>query len=181
MKMILYHIFLWEEFMIYKSNKPYPVVQVEGKNPYYASLLISDYSGNVSENTAIHLYSYQSFISEDFKAYKEIMLKIAEVEMIHLRLLGETITQLGSLPIYGDYGMDHILRLWSAGEVSYETSFKEMLELDIEAETQAIDMYQYHLTLIQDSFIQNLIKRIIEDEEIHLSIFHELYHKYFQS
>lgn len=165
--------------MIYKSNKPYKAVKVERKNPYYASLLLEDYSGSVSENTAIHLYSYQSFISDNLTEYKEIMLNIAKVEMIHLKLLGNCIAKLGVLPIYGTYNSDCKWDLWSSKEVSYETNFKSMLKNDIISEKQAINMYKYHLTLIKDSYIQDLIKRIIEDEEIHLSIFYELYHKYF--
>ena len=41
-----------------KANIPYPKIEVEEKNSYYAKLLYDDYAGNVSETTAIFLYIY---------------------------------------------------------------------------------------------------------------------------
>ena len=54
-----------------------------------------------------------------------------------------------------------------------------MLEIDIEAETQAIHRYQNQILIIKDKYIQNLTRRIIEDEQVHLNIFQTLYRKYF--
>lgn len=166
--------------MLYRSNKPYPKVEVEALNPAYAAILLEDYGGIASEDTAIHLYLYQSLVAEaDVSEYKDIMLHISEVEMIHLRLLGEAITKLGYLPIYGAANLDKINRLWNAGYVDYSTDLKQMLEIDIEAEKQAIIKYEHQLTIIKDRYIRQLITRIIEDEYIHLSIFQNLYCKYF--
>jgi bacterioferritin len=161
--------------MEYKSNKPYPVLEVEGKNIYYAKLLLSNYSGKVSEDTAIHLYLYQAFLLEG--EYQKTMLKIAEVEMYHLRLLGEVITKLGGVPIFGDYQKDNVLRLWSSCNVNYSVSLKEMLEQDILSETKAIENYKKQIKLIDDCYVKSLLRRIIEDELVHLSIFKNLYQK----
>ncbi len=159
-----------------KNNKPYPKVMVERPNLEYASILLESYAGEISEDTAIHLYLYQSLISEECK---DILLKISEVEMHHLYLLGETIALLGIKPIYGIINQDKIIRLWNAGNVNYNTSLKEILEIDINAEKQAINNYQCYLKIIKDKYIIKLIERIIEDEEIHLKIFKQLYNKYF--
>jgi bacterioferritin len=164
--------------MEYKSNKPYPEINVEGKNLNYAKLLMEDYSGENSEDTAIHSYLYQSFITD--KQYKEILLNISKVEMEHLRLLGEAITALGGLPIYGSYEKDKILRLWSSSVVSYDISLKKILENDILSEETAIKNYKNKILIIKDHCIQKLLERIIEDEEIHLMIFQNLYNQYFQ-
>lgn len=162
--------------MIFKSNNPYPKVQVEQPNLFYASILLDDYAGNLSEDTAIHLYLYQAFVDDEhYNQYKDIMLHIAEVEMTHLRLLGETIMKLGALPIFGVVGKDRVDRLWSASNVNYEIDLKQMLEIDIQAETNAIRNYEYQLNIIKDVYIQAMIKRILEDEKIHLSIFQNLY------
>ena len=52
-------------------------------------------------------------------------------------------------------------------------------KIDIEAETQAIHRYQNQILIIKDKYIQNLLRRIIEDEQVHLNIFQTLYRKYF--
>lgn len=44
-----------------------------------------------------------------------------------------------------------------------------MLEIDIEAETQAIHRYQNQILIIKDKYIQNLLRRIIEDKPLDFS------------
>ncbi len=160
-----------------KIDLPYPEVMVEEKNPYYADLLSQDYAGRGSELTAVMLYSYQHF--DKFKENKEfakIIAEIAEVEMKHLELLGETIKLLGKEPVYktcestrGDCIM------WSATNVDYETDLKGMLEINIKSESTAIKTYTNHRKIIKDKYIKELISRILLDEERHLSIFKTLY------
>lgn len=166
--------------MEYKSKNPYPEIRVERQNLEYAALLLADFAGNVSEETAIHLYIYQSLVNNNkFKEFNDIMMKIAEVEMHHLSLLGQTITKLGGTPLYAAVGKDSIPRFWSAGNVNYANSLKNMLEIDMASETQAIRNYQYQITIIKDQYIKKLLERIIEDEMIHLELFKKLYLKYF--
>ena len=166
--------------MIYQSNNKYPIPKVERPNLQYAKILLDDFAGVVSEDTAINLYLYQTFSTNNTNpSFAEIMKKISEVEMHHLYLLGETIVLLGGNPIYGSFGNDNVLRLWNSANVNYTTNFKEMLETNIIAEQTAINHYQEQLKIIKDRYIQTLIKRIIEDELIHLSIFKELYKKNF--
>ena len=160
-----------------KIDLPYPEVMVEEKNPYYADLLSWDYAGRGSELTAVMLYSYQHF--DKFKENKEfakIIAEIAEVEMKHLELLGETIKLLGKEPVYktcestrGDCIM------WSATNVDYETNLKEMLEVNIKSESTAIKTYTNHRKIIKDKYIKELISRILLDEQRHLEIFKTLY------
>lgn len=166
--------------MKYKVEKPYPKVEVEKKNLEYAFLLLEDYAGVTSENTASHLYAYQSLIAEpSYLEYSKIVMEIAQVEMTHLNLLGKTIKKLGQLPVYGTISSDKIPRLWTAGSIKYNISLKEMLQIDIVSELEAIKNYQRHLVLINDQYIKKLIERIIEDEKLHLTIFKTLYQKYF--
>ena len=166
--------------MLYKSDKPYPKVRIEAKNKTYANRLLQNFSGIVSEETAIHLYLYQAISSSDnFLEYKEIMYHIAEVEMHHLRILGELIYKLGGRPIYGEYTSDCVFKNWSSNYINYTDSLKKRLLLDIASEKQAIKNYEQTISFIKDQFIEEILKRIIEDEFIHIKIFEELYHKYF--
>lgn len=166
-------------FMIYKTTDPYPIPRVTGENPYYAHLLMQDYAGEVSEDSAIHLYLYQ-FLTQN-KKYQDIanaLHHIAEVEMRHLQLLGETIKLLGVDPIFGtkDVNEDKFIP-WSAGYVSYDKEIHRILEIDIRSETSAIRNYRLHREMINDPYIKVLLTRIIEDEKIHLDIFHEFQRK----
>ena len=44
---------------------PYPTIQVQKKDTYIAKLLMHSYAGEISEETAIHQYLYQSFLLQE--------------------------------------------------------------------------------------------------------------------
>lgn len=163
-----------------KSEKPYPEIKVEKKNREYAKLLLEDYAGYRSEDMAIHLYLYQSFIlNERTKELAETLKNISKVEMHHLDMLGETIKLLGLNPVYASISEDDFQIPWTSATVDYTTDLKNMLSFDIERERSAIDIYERHKNLIDDKYIKNIIDRIIEDEKIHLAIFNYYYQKIF--
>lgn len=168
--------------MNYKSIKPYPIPRVEEKNKNYAKLLLKNYAGPRGEETAIHLYLFQYLISnKSLKEFATAIKEIAEVEMNHLRLLGEAINLLGELPVYGSPSNNNKYIPWSSTNVIYKTNLKEILELNIKSEEEAIKNYQYALFIIDDKYIKELIERIIEDELVHLDVFNYFLTKYFNS
>ena len=156
--------------MYYKSTLPYPEIKVEKENIEFAKLLLYPYASMVSEDTAIHLYIYQSFILDD--EIGKILENIAIVEMQHLEMLAKTINLLGLKP---EYKVNNIP--WNSDYVNYNTNLKDMLKINIEAETLAIKNYRNLIKVIDDKYIKELLKRIIIDEEIHLKIFKDLYSK----
>ena len=155
-----------------KVNKPYPKVQVEGPNIKYANLLLEDYSGMVSELSAITQYVYQKFkkfnTNEEFA---ETLSQIAMVEMKHLELLGETINLLGVDPKLVVKDKSNILTYWSSSFIDYTTNIVDMLVNDIKIEQEAIAKYKYDISIINDRFIKQILCRIIEDEEKHIECF----------
>jgi bacterioferritin len=162
-----------DKMILVKSDKPYPKPRVEKKNLEYAKILLQDYSGNISENTASHLYIYQHFISKN-SSFKEIIKKISIVEMTHLELLAETIKLLGMNPEFKTINsINDTLIPWTSDNINYETNFKKMLDIDIASETAAIKSYKLHIKEIDDKYIKELLNRIIEDEVIHLKIFED--------
>lgn len=164
--------------MNYKSNRPYPRPMVEKENIYYAKLLLDAYAGEVSEESAIHLYLYQGLIENDSnKDFATIISHISYVEMHHLKLLGETIKLLGLKPVCGTLSRDNKITFWSCKNVNYAINLKEMLEIDIKSEVQAVRNYEHLLTIINDKYVKELIARIIEDEQIHINIFKYFYKK----
>lgn len=162
----------------YAVDLPYPKPMIEMQNMQYANILLKDYAGAVSEFTAISLYVYQHFVSEgQYDDYAKLIGGVAETEMKHLELLGETIKLESIKPIYIDNACPPG-RLWSPTYVNYTTFIKEMLMEDIQSEQKAIENYRYHITLIQDKYIKKLLERIILDEELHLKLFTQEYEKY---
>lgn len=162
-----------------RVDKPYPKVEVEGKNIAYANLLLQDYAGISGEDTAIHQYIYQKFDKAGIDPeFSETLSKIAMIEMRHLELLGETIKLLGVDPKFKFIeNSSNCLTYWSGSFVDYTTDIVSMLQNDILIEEEAIKNYQYHISIIDDKYIKRLLYRIIEDEEQHLRCFHMLLDK----
>lgn len=159
-----------------KLDIPYPQVEVEEKNPYYAELLSQNYAGTTSETTAVMTYSFQHLSKfNENEEFAKIMEEIAEVEMKHMELLGETIKLLGKEP---EYKTCESLRgdciMWSSKNVNYTTNLKEILTNNIKSEEAAIRYYKEHKKEINDKYIKKLIDRILLDEQEHIKIFSTL-------
>lgn len=155
--------------MEYKSTLPYPEIKVERKNTEYAKMLASAYAGNVSEDTAIHLYMYESFVLNN--EYSDIMEQIAIVEMHHLEILAKLIYLLGLEPIYKTYDPN---KYFSGDYIKYGKTLNNMLEINIISEEIAIDNYEKLINIIDDKYIKEILNRIILDEKIHLEIFKKI-------
>lgn len=162
----------------YQIALPYPKVEVTEPNLEYVKILLEDYAGRASELTAINQYSYHHFITDErYKEIAEDLIGIAIAEMKHLELLAEVIIKLGGNPIYMECSNNQ-QRYWDSTNVNYSTSIPQLLLANIELEKKAIRGYQEHIKLIANESIQNLLRRIIMDEELHLEIFTNLYNKY---
>lgn len=162
--------------MKYAFESKYPEVKVEEENKYYATLLLEDYAGINSELTAITQYVYQDF--DLFKEYPEVseaLARIAVIEMRHLELLGKTIKLLGIKPEY-KYQSNYppCIKFWNSSFVNYDTYIIYALNSNIIQEEIAIKNYKYHLNIINDKYVKELIRRIILDEEVHIECFKKL-------
>lgn len=161
----------------YKSKKAYPEIKIEKENIEYAKILLQDYAGEKSEETAVHNYIYQNIILEGEIA--DALKQIAIVEMNHLQILGKLINLLGYQP--GFYTIDSNLEYvipWTGNNVDYDTNLSDIILGNISREMNAIKQYEKHIQEINDSNIKAILSRIIEDEEIHIVCLRNLYHKY---
>lgn len=164
--------------MKYKSDNPYPKIQVEQKNTHYGNILLQDYAGNISEDSAVHIYSYQHFVKFNIdEEFSDAIEHISMVEMIHLELLGKTIKLLGIDPIFATQS-NYKNIYWCSNTLNYTTNIIEMLINNIKNEQDAIRQYKYHCSIINDIYIKRLINRIIEDEYIHIEVFKTFLDKY---
>lgn len=153
-------------------STPYPPIRVSGKNQYFGALLTNDYSGIVSELSAVATYSFQQLISKN-KALEETLRCISIVEMRHLTILGRLIALLGGIPRFavqcGGKGI-----FWNTQNICYESKPKLFLRQNIAMEQASIDSYRLRLRQINDPHICVIIQRIILDEERHLALFSAL-------
>ncbi len=157
-----------------QSELPYPALESISRNSQTAKLIMHSYAGDVSEDTAIHQYLFQSVVlKKKNPEVSEILEKIAIVEMHHLRYLAELIEQLGVYPVYVDSVVD-TNEFWTSQYVFYDIDLESMLESDIEAERKAIMQYQSLIHVVLDEEVKNALKRIVIDEKIHLEILEKL-------
>lgn len=164
--------------MVFSINKPYPPIVVNHPNVRYVNLILPNYSGMVSEYTAISQYIYHGFrLLEDYPKVSKTIEGISRVEMHHLDILAKLIIKLGGDPKYCVIKKDKGY-YWDAKFVNYGCTLKEMLEFDIEAEKLAIRNYKKTITQISDENIIKIIERIILDEQFHLKLFKDLYNEY---
>lgn len=154
---------------------PYPPVQVKEKNRAYANLLSIDYCGAVSEMTAITQYiNNENRLSCEKCPVVRTILGIAIAEMIHLQKLAEMIFLLGGSIDFTARHQDGRQRLWTPEYLSIPEDTERMLMADIEAEKATINQYQIHMKMINDSYINAVLARIIKDEEYHIMLLQTL-------
>ena len=161
----------------FARSSPYPETRVYRKNKYYAELLMNDYCGASGEFTAANQYKYHALVLKRVnKELAELFFGIAAVEMQHLELLADAIQTLGGNPVFR--GSGSVPNYWSAEKLDYGKDIQSRLKNGIDSEMNSIKNYREHIQKIQDPGIQALLKRIIQDEEVHVRLFREAIEKY---
>lgn len=162
----------------YSDPSPYPKIKVVEQNPHYARLIMDDYAGVVSEFTAISQYLYHYFVSKKVNEdLGELFENVSINEMLHMEILANLILALGGNPqIRGSFSTGN--RFWNGKFIYYGNELCEQLKEDIEAEYAAIDAYRKHIQLINDSYVQAILKRIILDEKVHIKLFNQALFKF---
>lgn len=150
---------------------PYPPLQVRERNQAYADLLSVDYCGSVSELSAITQYiNNENRMAGEKCPLAKTILGIAMAEMIHLQKLGELICLLGGNLDFTAKLQNGRCQMWTPGYLCIPQTPREMLAADMEAERDAIRQYQAHIRMICDEYVNDVLARIIQDEEYHLMI-----------
>lgn len=154
---------------------PYPPIQVKEKNPAYANILAADYCGSVSEMTAIAQYinNENRLFCEKCPLAKSV-LGLAMAEMIHLNMLGELIYLLGGTVDFAVRQRNGRQSLWTPAYLVIPDNAAKMLLADIDAEKAAIQQYRVHIKAIEDQYINDVLERIIKDEEYHIMVLQAL-------
>lgn len=161
--------------IVYHVDKPYPPIKVDKKDIKMANMILTNYAGMVSEFTAVSQYVYHHLkLNSSYPKIADAIEKIAVVEMHHLEMIGELIELLGADPRFWINRKDKMY-YWDGKFIDYGHNLQEYLTYDIQAEITAIRDYKELITKLKDKNIIAIIERIIEDEELHLSIFKKLF------
>lgn len=159
--------------MEYKINKPYPKVEGIECNEEYGLMILDNVGGMNSEMSAVSQYLYDhTIITKDFLELKKTFINISMVEMHHLNIFMELALQLGVDPrLWSQY--DDQCFYWSPSYLNYPNQLDNVLQTAIDNECQAINKYMYQCQIIKDPRIVAILKRIIEDEKLHVKILKE--------
>lgn len=147
----------------------YPSLKDLTCDPYAARIISSAYATSSGELNATLQYIYHSFnfLVADDEPRAELLKSIAVSEMIHLDLLGEALSRLGSPPVYC-FAPPAQYNFYSTKFVAYSRTLRNMIEDDIMGEKYAIYGYERMLPRLKNSTLRSLICRILEDEQLHL-------------
>lgn len=134
----------------------------------YANRVRNDFAGVTSEMSSICQYVYEEIVFRKKQHINQILNKIAQVEMKHLALLGNLMSQLGGEPYY----INSFGNAWNANCIYYQTEdFVKVMKYNIEQEQIAIVNYEQEVKDTNNHSIKELFKRIILDEKTHIRIF----------
>ena len=159
-------------------NEPFPTTDGICPDAYSLAVISPAYASSTGELNAIlqYFYHFFNFEQQGLKEYAETLEGIAIAEMLHLRLLGETITALGSQPIYCQYPPT-AYNFYSTKFVSYSRNLVNMIEDDIMDEKHAICQYKKMLTRLKNEQVKAIVSRILEDEKLHLEVLKNILNK----
>ncbi|MBQ2713321.1 MAG: manganese catalase family protein [Clostridia bacterium] len=156
-----------------QATGEYPTTHGLTKDIRLADMIAEVYAGRYSEMTAVMRYSFQHTVSELNPSYRmlaDALRGIAVSEMNHLSRLGNLIGALGRVPVYANAKGQP----FSAMSVDFESDAKRFLQNDIDGEYLAIDDYEYLIAHCDNEQVNAVIRRIVEDEKVHILTLNEL-------
>ena len=159
-------------------NEKFPTTDGISPDAYSLAVISPAYASSTGELNAVLQYIYHSlyFDKHDMKDIAETLESIAIAEMIHLKLLGKTITALGAQPIYCQ-NPPTAFNFYSTKYVSYSCNLVNMIEDDIMGEKHAICQYSKILARLKNEQVKKIVSRILDDEKLHLETLKEILNK----
>ena len=146
---------------MYKIQNSYPVIEKNNANIMDARRLMEVYAGHDSETTLMMCFRYGAFVTKDDKL-ADLLMNIANDDMLHQELLAKCILVSGGTPVFGD---NH--RFWNGGFVNFTTTPQILLKNNLKTKQNFIAMYEQLIPHINNPSIVATIERILIDEENH--------------
>ena len=156
---------------------PYPNLDDLTVDVRSGQIISFAYATPSGELTAILQYRYHKLHFADFdESDADTLESISVSEMQHLELLGKVMLKLGVNPLYTT--CPNTTKWYSTDCVSRSKLPYSMLADDIMSEMNAISDYKKMLFVLKNEKVEELIGRIILDEELHLSTLKEMIQRY---
>lgn len=152
---------------------PYPVIQVEAKNPQYAKELLGNIGGVDSEMTAVGMYFHGHLVAWEHPELSRTFQRISMAEMRHLEIFGTLAMQLGADPRLWERA-GRRPKYWSPKYIEYAVKPKKIITNALISEHMTVEKYTKQAKAIRDENIVENLNRIIQDEKEHIRILTEL-------
>lgn len=154
-----------------KSNVSYPEIKDAVSCPKTIRILKNLMSGSEGELKGVLQYFYQSSICKNVdKEISNILEEISIVEMLHLSLLSHAIVDFGGEPRYENSAG----QFFNTNTVNYSTKLRDILDKNIIGEERAIESYSQAIENVDNYSLKELLRRIMEDEKLHIKILNNL-------
>ena len=155
----------------YTVTLPYPDVHPAKADLRLAHLLFPLYSGPSGALCTLSEYLYAAIRTEETHSeLSRVFDAIADTERHHFRLLGRLLRDLGADPILR-------VRIESGRRTSAQSGTQSLhmqLKQYLQHEQTTADHYRYLLEQTDDEAVQNLLRRILLDEEAHIRFFSQM-------
>lgn len=158
---------------VYQAQAPYPEVQAGGRNQRYAEAILSNMSGDISEMTAVCRYFYDHLAAAGVPEVASVFHEISIVEMRHLEIFGVLAQQLGADPRLWCIRRGR-RTWWSPDYIQYTRKLGPLIHSALRAEQRTIEKYEGQTRWIQDENVVANLRRIIQDEQIHVELLDSL-------
>lgn len=150
---------------------PYPSVRITQPEPECACSLLSALAGQDGEITTVYDYFYQYWkLTGVYDELAYTLIRIVHVEVVHLRVLGNLIVQMGGNPKCV-YPTRKGFRPWTGTMVEYLENVEQMLAFDVRHERATYQLYADHAKMVKDEQASLLLTRLAQDEELHYRLF----------
>ncbi len=163
-----------------QSTLPWPPVQAAGNDPCCAAAMLDNAGGQISEMSAIGFYCFHSLAASAWQEVTDAFRQICRDEMRHLEIFSTLAMQLGAEPrLWSPCGsLSSRCRYWTPAYLTYHTGLDSILAAAMDEEERSRQKYLMQAAWIQDENVCDNLRRIAEDEILHLQILKGLYEKY---
>lgn len=139
--------------------------------------MLSNVGGSVSEMGAVAQYLYGHTTQGGRPEVAECLERLAIVEMGHLDIFAQLARQLGEDPrLWTPFRGGR--RYWTPEYLRYPQSLAQLLRCAIEEEKNTIQKYNQQALWIKDENIVANLRRVIEDEKVHIRVLSSLLESY---
>ena len=161
----------------YHAPDPYPPVQAEGRNQRYGAVMLDNMAGISSEMSTVSRYLHAQIVTMGLPEVAEAFQSLSITEMHHLKIFGTLSFQLGMDPRL--WSMRQGRRFWwSPAYNRYPRDLEAILQNALREEQRAIRTYESQLQWIRDGNVLENLRRIIQDERLHVELLQTLLSSY---